>query len=110
MALPQEFIVGIPDRLQTSAIIQPMVLLDFDSAPRASFLQGLQKGLAAPYLLFGRFKLEGNKFPSPTLSQTTIEEALAKDWENVGNALRFACAQYGKEHGVKEQADQLNAA
>lgn len=73
-----------------------MILLDFNSSPRAAFAQGFLKGLGAPVVLFGHFA--GPQIPAvqqivPPGQSSTI----AGDWAKIGDDIRNATVHYGKE-------------
>ncbi len=73
-----------------------MILLDFNSKPRAAFAQGFLKGLGAPVVLFGKFAAP----QLPVVHQVVPPgqlSSIAGDWSNIGNDIRNATSRYGKE-------------
>ena len=60
--------------------------------PRAAFIRGFWKGMAAPLVLFSALDLPAQAQPLTFRPLTRRSEAPASDWLRVGQALRAAAA------------------
>lgn len=74
-----------------------MILIDFNGSPAQAFRHGFLKGLAAPALLFNVDAVPAPIAVAPlTVPPRTDAEALAGDWQRVGDDLRRALARHGE--------------
>ena len=67
-------------------------LFDPTSQPKAAFIRGFWKGMAAPLMLFSTFDLPAQARPMAFQPLARRSEAPASEWLRVGQALRIAAA------------------
>lgn len=74
-----------------------MILIDFNGSPAQAFRRGFLKGLAAPVMLFSAGNFPAPRAAAPlTVPARSDAEALAGDWQRVGDDLRRALARHGE--------------
>lgn len=66
--------------------------IDTTSQPKAAFMRGFWKGMAAPLMLFSAFDLPAEARPMPFQPLARRSAPPASEWLRVGQALRLAAA------------------
>lgn len=74
-----------------------MLILNFAAPARQAFRNGFQKGLGAPFMLYGTFTTPVPYAPITPVVPTTSPAGLAGDWQRIGNDLRSAITQHEQE-------------
>ena len=72
-------------------------VLNFQSTPRASFLRGIAKGMAAPFLLYGDFSSVIAVPQVQTVRPERLRPQARNDWEAIGGDMRMALLRYEQE-------------
>jgi hypothetical protein len=74
-----------------------MVIINFKSSKKEAFRNGLLKGMAAPYMIYGSFTAPA--LPKiVTIKSMAIppDAAIAQDWHKIKNDFHVAIINYGK--------------
>lgn len=80
-----------------------MVIIDFSTSLKKSFINGFFKGITAPVMLFGRF--EAPKLPDIKkieVSNISNEQALNGDWYKIGADFNHVISKYVAESHSKK--------